>query len=546
MAKLSIDDLEPVAPVKSGKLDDSDFEDSKVTEANKLRSLLDATKTIGKAITDAPTNKGAVDRYVLPAVQGAKQGLSLGFADELKGAGDVWDTVKGFNPGGTAASPSEYINNLKNIPETYAKGRDAERKLNSDAAATNPNLFEGSKLASGMALPFGTAKTLGGAALNGAGIGIANAIGSSDKPLEDTSVTDVAIPGALGAAGGAVATKGGQFLGDTLKKFANAQALKAAGAKAGINNQLRDLGLSSEDDLQKLGGNFLKDKLIPWFGGKQSVMDRASGAMNSEGSKIGAMSKGADAAVLQGGPVAGQHPQPFDYARFGAAADVPAAQATSVADELAGQKAHALAAALENQGKRTPGSFEGAAKAKSDAWKAADFRDDADLSPKLYRDTVGAARDNIEQQLEENLVAQNIQKGMSPADAKGAAQLQMQKFTESNDKFGTAATANSLAKNYVSRNAAHKNIGITDLLAAAPLATGAMATGHGMLSVPAAVGTVLAKKGLEHFGPGFSANLANTGGNLSNAVGELGSQYGGRAALPASDAWTDLMKKDKK
>lgn len=153
--------------------------------------------------------------YVEPATRGAAQGLSLGFGDELSGAGAVKDALIGHksDPTQTPLSVKEYLSNLGRLPEIYANSRDLERKANSDAELTSPAIYGASELAGGLAVPVPGGSEVAGAkslgrlaklargAETGAKIGAAAGYGHSENP--NPLSTDTALGGTLGGLLGA-------------------------------------------------------------------------------------------------------------------------------------------------------------------------------------------------------------------------------------------------------------------------------------------------------------------------------------------------------
>lgn len=197
-------------------------------------------------------------------LRGGAQGLSLGFADELAGAGgSALDAIKG--------SDSSLVAN-------YIKNRDAYRAEDAAAKAANPKTFLGGQIGGGLAtaaipgLNIGAAETLGARALGAAGLGAVSALGNSKADLTQGdyggAAKDTAIGGALGGAlqpaiekvvapaVGAVASKVGDLAGWAGKKalntafdvpegvteryLANPEAVNNALSPEGVSQKLAD------------------------------------------------------------------------------------------------------------------------------------------------------------------------------------------------------------------------------------------------------------------------------------------------------------------
>jgi hypothetical protein len=347
--------------------------------------------------------------------------------------------------------------------------------------------------------------------------------------------------GVIGAGGGALA---GPFLGKTqsaAKATAEEQALRAAGLQAGIKNSIRkDLGLADMDEARALGRRFLDEDLIPAVGSSEAVAKRAQRLEGEAGQTIGSVLNKADVATMSapqraagqtsaGRPSNVTQPTPgFDYEAMGNAAHGVLDDASAPADLMSGAKARQLADAFKAQAERTPGSFVGANKAKSDAWKSARFDQDAPMSAQLYRKAVGAGRDDIERQ---------VAAALGPEDAaalKGA-----------NEKFGVAADALKLAENESTRRAARKGVTMGDVLA---LTTGGAAggfSGHPGLGVGGGLALALGAKGYDKYGHSSTARFADW---LAKRAGKnTGGVVGGEVATTAADAlapYLDVLKEE--
>lgn len=335
--------------------------------------------------------------------------------------------------------------------------------------------------------------------------------------------------GVIGAGGGALT---GPFLGKTenvARKTAEEQALRAAGLQAGIKNSLKtDLGLNNMDEARALGRRFLDEGLIPPVGSSESVAKRAEKLGGEAGQTIGSVLNKADVATMRAQPPApgktsagrpsNVNAQPgFDYDALGAAADSVLDDASAPADLMSGQKARQLADALRAQAERTPGSFVGANKAKSDAWKSARFDQDAPMSAQLYRKAVGAARDDIERQVADAL---------GPEDAaalKGA-----------NERFGVAADAQRLAANESQRRAARKGFTTGDLIALLTGSTAGGFSGHPGVGLGGGLALTLGAKAADKYGHSSAARFAdflskraanNTGGVVGGAAANALAPY---------------------
>lgn len=304
-------------------------------------------------------------------------------------------------------------------------------------------------------------------------------------------------------------TGGGLLVGGALAATANPvralaeqQALRAAGLRGGIKNSLRkDLGIANMEEARELGRQFLDEGLIPPVGSAEAVAARAEKLQGQSGNAVGSTLASADVTSKLG----------FDYPAFGDAARAPIldpSKTTAVARARSG-KAMELADLLDAQGADTPGSFVGANRAKSDAWKAANFDADPDLSAVNYRKAVSGARQNIEDQVERVL----------GPDA--AADL-----AEANRRYGVGADALKLAENAGTRDAAKKGLGMPEILAlttGAGTGAGSMA-GHPVAGGVGGLGLALGAKAFDKYGHSSAARFADFLANRSG--GGVGGQAG--------------------
>lgn len=355
--------------------------------------------------------------------------------------------------------------------------------------------------------------------------GLANTKVDLTRPTPEgirRALSEALVSGGIGAGGGFV---GGTMLGAAqpkLASFAEEQALRAAGLQSGIKNSLKtDLGLNDMTEARALGRRFLDEGLIPPVGSSEAVARRAEKLGGEAGQSIGATMNKADVATMHTpAPPPGQtsagrpsnvRPQPgFDYDASADGTHRMLDDASSVADDMSGSKARDLAEAFRRQSQRTPGSFVGANKAKSDAWKSARFDQDAPMSAQLYRKAVGSIRDDIERQVGDAL---------GPDDAAA--------LRSANEKFGVAADAQKLAANESQRRASRKGVTMADVLALTTGGTAGGFAGHPGLGVGGGLAASLGLKAADKFGHSSTSRFsdflakraaANTGGATAGAL----------------------------
>lgn len=363
-------------------------------------------------------------------------------------------------------------------------------------------------------------------AIVGGGLGLAHGLAGSKADLTKfdsdsikTALKDALIGAGVGASGGAIG--GGLVAGakPSLRSLAETQALRAAGLRGGINNQLRkELGVANMDEARGLGRAFLDEGLIPPVGSSEAVGRRAEALQARSGANKGALLEQAQ------GKGAGA-----DYAAAEAAVRRPLmdpAATTALERNRAAGKSLELADDLAEQGAATPGDWKMLDRTKSKAWRSANFDADPKLTPELYRQSVGRLADSIERQMAEAL-----------GPEAGRA------FSEANRKYGVAADALKLAENASTRDAAKKGLGLHELMGLLGGAGLGGATGHTAAGALGGLAASVGLKGLDKYGHSTASRLsdffakraaANTGG------------VSGAAAADALAPYLGLLERDEK
>lgn len=182
---------------------------------------------------------------LMSGLRGAAQGASLGFEDELAGAGGVVgdqlgklgvDPVQSTHPD-VQAKLDAIAQGGPSVRDIYAKSRDEERASNAAAEKAHPALYLGGNLA-------GTVATLPTLGLKGAiGAGAAMGLGGGDSDLTQGNIGGAAVDTAVGAAGGGL----GYSVGQAVPKLWN--GVKYFGKKA-----LTSFGPTMEAIDARLGG----------------------------------------------------------------------------------------------------------------------------------------------------------------------------------------------------------------------------------------------------------------------------------------------------
>lgn len=208
------------------------------------------------------------------AVRGVAQGATLGFADELTGAGEAaYDKAKGLVTG--EETPSFHDLYRKHQLESQTAYEDAKKRSPYAYGAGNIAGMVGTGLATGGGLAAGTEGLGAGlvrAAGQGAALGGLQAAGESQGNLDDAEgtkklATDTAVGGATGAVLGPVvhgAVEGVKGLAGYFGKAPMLQQMLAAknlgNAGASVNRSsgaFDKLSGITQDNAKNLGGKFL-------------------------------------------------------------------------------------------------------------------------------------------------------------------------------------------------------------------------------------------------------------------------------------------------
>lgn len=222
------------------------------------------------------------------AGQGALQGATAGFSDELGGAeGAIQDKLLG-NP------------DKKSLKDLYKEYRDLQRNRNKKAEDANP----GSYLAGNVAGAVGAGALAPGllapkSVAGAAGLGAAAGLGTSNADLTDPSLQsvgqaakDTALGAGLGAAGGKI--------GQKLAGAANPEALETASSKLASSavglkpsKELTSVYDAASGQMKKgsniikgIGTTALETGSLPMTGGPSAMYDQSLKAINTAYQKL--------------------------------------------------------------------------------------------------------------------------------------------------------------------------------------------------------------------------------------------------------------------
>jgi hypothetical protein len=217
------------------------------------------------------------------ALRGLAQGASLGFSDELTGAGEATlDAAKNL-------SLNDFLSN-------YKKHRDESREANKIAELANPKVSATAEIAGGI-LPFLTGAGEAGLAANigtGAAIGASNALGTGEQDSLEESIKDAGMGAGMGAAAGGIGTA----LGKLLSKLATPAAKSIANKASNLSEEAAasSLGLTKAaakkmgpDKVRELGNYALENDLVSLnpFKSTEAVSAANEAIQNKAGALIG-------------------------------------------------------------------------------------------------------------------------------------------------------------------------------------------------------------------------------------------------------------------
>lgn len=209
------------------------------------------------------------------ALIGLEQGATLGLRPIVAGAGAALGSAVGkYQAGGGLGDI------LKAGKQGFSEGRSEAIEEQKTAHEQYPNTVRAADIGSGLlTMPFlPAANTVKKAAVLGAGLGTANAIGSAQ------SLPEAGLDIAGGAAIGAGASKVAQKIGQGLSAIAESNAFKAAGA------MLKDFRAAFAKDPHKindLGRTMLDNNLVKAGDTVNSIAEKSENLRRDTGKQIG-------------------------------------------------------------------------------------------------------------------------------------------------------------------------------------------------------------------------------------------------------------------
>lgn len=215
--------------------------------------------------------------------QGALQGATAGFSDELGGAlGAAQEKLAG-NP------------NNQSLEDLYKEYRDMHRGRNKQSEDQNPKASFAGNVAGGIGSAVmapealaANATGIGGAAA----LGAASGLGTSEAPDVAGDLKNTAIGGALGAGAGVIGKGLGNLVNpENLDTMASKAASKAVGIKPSKEltstfDKATGKMTSGSDVIKGIGKTALDEGALPMTGGADNIYDKSIDAINHQYDKM--------------------------------------------------------------------------------------------------------------------------------------------------------------------------------------------------------------------------------------------------------------------
>lgn len=340
---------------------------------------------------------------------------------------------------------------LKDLPEVYQSWKDVLKRRDDKANEANPKTAIAGKLTGNVAMGFvpglslskgaQAGEIIGKAALGG---GIAGFGESEGKDMGDVAKDTLAGAGVGAVFGkiGAELGEVGQSLGDKVRDFAEERAVKALGPILSQQELLASKGVAKE-----LGGELLDEGVTKFGSSVKGMLPRVEKLLSEKGSEIGKIRDSADDVIRAAGP---DGVGPIDFGRLSKMGSAKEAfsDATNEATQRAARAYSRNADSLAKVPQRTINEAQGEVQALSE--QIPFNKAYAERSPTqqaltdLRRDIVGQIDDKVRQ--------------VSPEDADRLTALKKQ--------FGLFKDAEGVLDKAVAKKAVHRDLSLTDYLAA--------------------------------------------------------------------------------
>jgi len=535
----------------------------------RARARARANTAVPVAAQPEPSQDPGVGSALL---EGAKQGATLGFADELGGvmgagaelqsrsptlgaiasslsplAGPVGSV---FNAGilssrATDAAPTEEADGtFSALIQRYRRERDANRAPLAAATEAHPVAKAAGEIGAGMLLPgpgkapplatvASRAKTFG---KYGAATGGAIGAGASEADLTKGEVLPFLADAAKGlAAGGALGSVMGpatelavaRLLKPWASRAAEQKAVDAVTPTAGLANRLRRMGVVTDEQTGAMGRDILDRGILKPLGTANSAQARNAAQMEAAGAAIGDITAAGDAAAKldpsrKYNPALGQLAagRGVDKTAFTPAMkDVAPPIKEMLQRRIAGKVGEPIPVGSD--------SFVNAWQNKSQLQEALKPDEISTLEDKVLRGGVRSYRDDLIAQLEQAVGPDEVDKLIKAAKT-----------------YGNAAKIDDLLAEAVSRQRQRAAVGLLDFQAGSQLGDAAKALGApGLSPVMSGVSSLMRGRvdstlatGLNSIGRGGPTSLSQMGAKTSAPAFDALAQYFGRKPQSQEEA----------
>lgn len=445
-------------------------------------------------------------------LQGAAQGVTFGFADELLGgAKAAYDKLK--EGGGTFAGKTPY-------GDFYNKRVQEEREAVQRAKEDNPLTYTAGNVAGGFAsnaIP---------------GVGIARGAGLG------TTLAKAALQGGLIGAGESVPKDQGEFLGDIgrgaatgaatqgafsglaglagrlspagLDKFAEERAVKAAvgpnvsNLRQAIGTTIR--GAKPEDvskRISKMGRDILDEDVLNTFSKTQDLGPALQGAAQKYGSQIGDIGQTIDKAI----------PNAVDSKKI--ASDL-AEYAATIPSSVGGKRLQDRVMAEAANFEEMPALGFGQAQALKNQFKYKPVDQDALISDKDVSNKV------------RSIIGKNMEDATARVSQSGDEGLKdlLQRYQTAKGKYGTFKSASDASGNEATKDLMRRVVSPSDYATGIGTgAVGALATGNPGVAAIGILGAAANKFARER-GSSTAAIIANNASQAMKSSPEFAQQFG--------------------
>lgn len=368
--------------------------------------------------------------------RGGAQGLSLGFADEITGAGETGlDLLTGDA-------------SVRDIVTQYLKNRDESRAAYKTAKEANPGTYLAGQIGGGaigaLATPGLTAGKLGAVALKTGAMGAAQGVGESDADLLSAETAKQALmSGGMGAAFGAGATA----IANKFRPTALDETAMSAGRRAlGFTKRLQNTPLKEKQADQAVRLALDQDILKP-FAEPTAMQDAAESVAKKSGRAMGKF--------------LGKESGAFDPNRAIADIETLRPAGLDIGDNAdINRIINKTVDTIKSRGKLTPTGeieltsipWEDARQLKSQIQGMANYDTAASREVNEMKKRLGGKiRDSFMAQLEDNATARGGRKGF-------------EEFAKNVKNFGSAETLQDALQNRISSDQGNAVFGLRDVI----------------------------------------------------------------------------------